>query len=124
MAAKPTSTTEYLAMLPVGQRTTLERLRETIRAAAPEAVEAFSYGMPAFTLRGQPLVWYAAWKRHYSLYPIGAALLAAHAADGEAYETAKGTVRFPASQELPYDLVTRLVRARSAELEEHRRRGG
>jgi uncharacterized protein YdhG (YjbR/CyaY superfamily) len=113
---KPTDTASYLAALTDEQRATLERLRATIRAAAPGAEESFSYGMPGFTLGGRALVWVAAWKRHYGLYPISAALLAAHAAPGEAYETAKGTIRFPANEALPYDLVTRLVRARADEV--------
>jgi uncharacterized protein YdhG (YjbR/CyaY superfamily) len=117
MADKPATTAEYLATLTDVQRATLERLRGTIRAAAPEAQEAFGYGMPALTLGGKSLVWFAAWKHHYSLYPISAAILEAHSVDGE-YETAKGTIRFPASKALPYDLVTRLVKARVAELRE------
>jgi uncharacterized protein YdhG (YjbR/CyaY superfamily) len=119
MTDKPTTASEYLASLTDAQRTTLARLRETISAAAPEAQEAFSYGMPAFTLGGRSLLWFAAWKHHYSMYPIGAAILEAQSADGEVYETSKGTLRFPASQQLPYDFVTRLVKARVAELQEH-----
>ena len=116
--AKPTTTDEYLAALPAVRRATLLQLRDTIRAAAPGAEEAFSYGMPALTIRGRPLLWFAAWKRHYSLYPIGAALLAATAVEGESYDAAKGTIRFPASAEIPYELVTRLVKGRVAELHE------
>ena len=90
--------------------------RATVRAAVPEAREAFSYGMPGFTLGGRPLVWVAAWKRHYSLYPVSAAQVAALAPPGAAYEVAKGTVRFRADAPLPYDLVARLARARVGEL--------
>jgi uncharacterized protein YdhG (YjbR/CyaY superfamily) len=118
MAEKPTKTDAYLATRSDAQRATLARLRETIRAAAPGASEAFSYGMPAFTLEGKTLLWFAAWKHHYSLYPISEAILGAHAADVEGYETAKGTIRFPASKGLPYDFVTTLVKARVAELRE------
>jgi uncharacterized protein YdhG (YjbR/CyaY superfamily) len=116
MADKPASTAEYLATLTAGPRAEVERLRDAILAAAPGAEESFGYGMPAFRLGGKPLVWYAAWKKHYSLYPLSASMLRAHAAEIEGYETAKGTIRFPASRPLPIDLVKKLVASRAEEL--------
>ena len=116
MSTKPTSIAEYLAALSDEQRATVERLRATVRAAVPGAREVFSYGMPGFTLGGRPLVWVAAWKRHYSLYPVSAEHVAAAAAPGEEYEVEKGTVRFRAGAPLPYDLVARLAQARARAL--------
>ena len=118
MANKPRTTAEYIAALPERQRTTLTALGDAIRAAAPGAEEAFSYAMPALTLDGKGLLWFAAWKRHYSLYPIGAALVKAHAAEVDGYKIGRATIQFPADKPIPYDLVAALVKSRVAELRE------
>jgi len=106
----------YLAALPPGSRRLLRQLRATIRAAAPDAAEGFSYRIPGFRIEGRPLVWYAAFTHHCSLYPITGAIKRAHASALKGYETSKGTVRFPLTEPLPVTLVRRLVRARVAEM--------
>jgi len=116
MSGTPANLDEYLSTLTDDQRAGHEALRAAIAAAAPGAEESFGYGMPAFRLGDKPLVWYAAWKKHYSLYPISAAIVQAHGADADPYEHAKGTIRFPASEPLPLALVRKLVEARVAEL--------
>ena len=116
MSTKPKSTAEYLATLSDEQRASVERLRATVREAVPGAEEVFSYGFPGFRLAGRPLAWVAAWKRHYSLYPVNVAQVTALAAPGDVYEAENGTLRLPSHAPLPLGLVTRLVQARAEEI--------
>ena len=87
-----------------------------IRAAAPQAEEGFSYGVPAFNLDAKVLVCFAEFKRHCGFYPISPDVLRTFAGELSGYETAKGTIRFAPKKPLPAALIKRIVKARLAEL--------
>lgn len=114
--AKYASVDDYMAALPNDRRPVMEQLRATIRAAAPDATEAISYNMPAARLGGRFLVSYEAYQRHYSLFPWTERMLAELGDDLKRYAVGKGTIRFPADQPIPLDLVTRIVEIRNHEV--------
>lgn len=107
----------YFAKLPSDARRDLKRVRAAIRAAAPRVEESFSYGIPAFRLEGRPLIWYAGWKEHTSMYPIGPAIVRSLSPALDGYEKSKGTVRFPLKRPPSAALVKKIVKARVAEME-------
>ncbi len=118
MAMKMTSATtidEYLKNLPDDVRTVLEKLRTTIKAAAPRAEEVISYGMPAFKQNGM-LVYFAAFKDHLSFFPGSAQVLDKHE-ELKAFKTSKGTIQFTVDKPLPIALVKKIVKARVEENE-------
>jgi uncharacterized protein YdhG (YjbR/CyaY superfamily) len=112
----PTSVEDYLAGLPDQRRAAAEELRQTIKAAAPEATETIAYQMPAYRSHGgQFLVSYAAFKNHYSLFPASQAVIEALGEALKPYLSGKGTIRFPADKPIPAALVTKIVKVRVEE---------
>ena len=102
---------DYLANLSEDKRNALEKLRRTIRAAAPGAEEYISYRLPAFRLNG-PLVAFGATANHCALYPMDGTAIETFKKELEGYETSKGTIRFQPDKPLPATLVRKLVKWR------------
>ena len=105
---------DYLAVVSDVKRAALERLRKTIRAAAPGAEECISYQIPSFRLDGKYLVGFGAAANHCAFYP--GTVLNAYKADLKEYDTSKGTIRFQADKPLPATLVRKLVKDRIARI--------
>jgi uncharacterized protein YdhG (YjbR/CyaY superfamily) len=117
MSMKPKSVEEYLASLPEDRRAVVESMRATARASAPEAVETIAYDMPALrTTDGRFLVSYAAYRGHYSLFPSNPVVNAEVGPAIEPYLAGRGTIRFPAKEPVPLDLVKKVVAARVKEV--------
>lgn len=111
---KPTNSGEYLSLLPIDQRTALEKLREQILAAVPGIEEHFGYGMPAFKYNGHPMLYIGAAKNHCALYGSVPAGFKDRLKD---FDVDKGTVRFTPDRPIPAALVKEIARAKAAEIE-------
>jgi len=99
---------EYIGTFPKDVQTILEKMRKTIREAAPGAAETISYQMPTFKLNGRGLVYFAAFKNHIGFYPIPSGV-EAFEKELSPYKQGKGSVQFPIDRPVPYDLVRRIV---------------
>ena len=104
---------DYMDRFPKDVQQRLQKMRLTVKKAAPKAKEKISYGIPSFTLNGM-LVWFAAFKNHIGFYPRTSAI-AAFKKELSAYKGAKGSVQFPFDKPLPLPLISRIVRFRVAE---------
>jgi uncharacterized protein YdhG (YjbR/CyaY superfamily) len=114
--AIPSEVRTYLKGLPKKSRGLVASLRETIRSAAPDAIETISYRMPAFKEGGRMLVWYAGFRDHCSMFPATDGVRAALGEELSPYLSGKGTIRFPLDEPLPVALVRRIVKARRSEI--------
>lgn len=106
---------EYIAALPATTRGLMEEIRQTIRHVAPTAEEVISYNMPTFKLDGKGLICYAAWKEHISLYPR-TRLMEAAIKELASYDGSKGTIKFPLTRPLPFDMIRKIIKFRMQEV--------
>lgn len=117
----PETVPAYIARFPRAVQAALRRVRSSIRRAVPAAEEAISYQIPAFKLHGKPVLYFAAWKEHYSIYPSNTRLVAAFKDELANYERSKGTIRFPLSDPVPVKLIERIAKFRAKEVADSER---
>src|SRR2546425_11196592 len=115
LAKKFETMDKYIGAFPENVQSILEKLRETVRQAAPEAVESISYDMPTFKLNGERLVYFSAWKNHIGFYSIPEGN-EAFRKELSPYAGEKGSLRFPLDKPIPYDLVMKIVMLRTKEI--------
>ena len=109
----PKSVDEYIAGQPEAVRPKLEQVRAAIRRAVPEAVEGIGYRMPGYKLRGKPMLYFAGFKEHYSLFAASGTFFATLEDDLRGYELRKGTVHFPLTKPVPVKLISRIAKLRA-----------
>ncbi len=112
-----TNIDEYILQFPPEVQEILSSLRKIIKESAPDAEEKISYQMPAFVFHGN-LVYFAAYKKHIGFYPTSSGI-AAFKQELSGYKGGKGTVQFPLSKPLPYELISKIVKFRVAENKKH-----
>jgi uncharacterized protein YdhG (YjbR/CyaY superfamily) len=109
------SVDDYIAAQPEAVRPILEKVRSAIRKALPKADETISYSIPAYKVNGAVVIYFAGWKKHYSLYPAGARLVAEFREELARRKISKGTIQFPLSERVPVTLIARIVKFRAKE---------
>ena len=112
------SVDDYIASQPEAVQGVLERVRTAIRKAVPGIEEMISYNMPTYKLHGRPVLYFAGWKQHYSLYPATGHVKAAFKDELAPYEVSRGTIRFPLSEPVPVKLIGRIAKLRAKEVAE------
>ncbi|MDD1763828.1 MAG: DUF1801 domain-containing protein [Methanobacteriaceae archaeon] len=106
--AEPETVDDYIAAAPEKAQPILDKLRKTIKAAAPEAEEAISYRIPTYKYHG-PLVHFAAFKNHNSFIVVNKSILELFKSELEDYHTSGTTIHFSAENPLPEELVKKIV---------------
>lgn len=106
---------EYINNFPEEVQQRLTKIREMIHEYAPQAEEKIGYGVPATTLNGKYLLYFAGYKKHISIYPVTTAM-EREIKDIEKYRTGKGTVQFSLDIPLPISLIQEMIKVRTEEL--------
>lgn len=109
----PKSIDEYIAAQPEAVRPKLRQVRATITKTVPAAVEGIGYGIPGYKLHGKPMLYFAGFKNHYSLFAASGSFFATLQKELESYELRKGTVRFPLDRPVPVKLISRIAKLRA-----------
>jgi uncharacterized protein YdhG (YjbR/CyaY superfamily) len=109
----PTTIDDYIASFPPDVQEILQKIRLTIREAAPDALETIKYRMPTFVLNGN-LVHFAAFKKHIGFYPVPTGI-EKFKDELSVYTGGKGSVQFPLDKPIPYLLISKIVRYRAVE---------
>jgi uncharacterized protein YdhG (YjbR/CyaY superfamily) len=112
------SVDQYIATHPENVQAILQRFRSAIRKAVPGAEETISYQIPAYKLQGRPVIYFAGWKQHYSLYPATDRVVETFKDDLAPYKMSRGTIRFPLSKPAPVKLIAGIARLRAKEVVE------
>jgi uncharacterized protein YdhG (YjbR/CyaY superfamily) len=110
----PRSVDEYIAAQPEAVRPKLKQVRLAIRKAVPQAVEGIGYRMPGYKLHGKPMLYFAGFKEHYSLFAASGTFFAALRDELDGYELRKGTIHFPLTKPVPVKLISRIAKLRAA----------
>jgi uncharacterized protein YdhG (YjbR/CyaY superfamily) len=110
------SVDDYIASQPESVQPLLASVRSAIRKAVPRAEESISYNLPTYKLDGRPVIYFAAWKKHFSIYPASSRMVDAFKDDLAPYEVEKGTIRFPFSEPAPVKLIAQIAKFRAREV--------